>query len=165
MPLVDKIAELSLKCELLVTGSSADLDTNLSWFAVSWYPILCDHTTSRALSGCFLTYHKFTTSQHCPLQTSTQARVSDWSPARGSLDVNSGRCRRCRGGSGMEISDVHLHLFGFISYRISDETWLLSSIQNEQSLQRNISQLRWAVVEWLRSQKIVHPDFEHMRSL
>ena len=40
-PLYEKIEELCAKCDMVLGGTSADIDLELSWYSVVWYPIPC----------------------------------------------------------------------------------------------------------------------------
>lgn len=63
-PLVDRVNQLARDnphiAELLVSGTSADIAA-CSWFAISWYPIVCgSQANMRPIMGAILSYHALT---------------------------------------------------------------------------------------------------------
>eukprot|EP00658_Telonema_sp_P-2_P060873 TRINITY_DN49667_c0_g1_i1.p1 TRINITY_DN49667_c0_g1~~TRINITY_DN49667_c0_g1_i1.p1 ORF type:complete len:410 (-),score=50.18 TRINITY_DN49667_c0_g1_i1:177-1406(-) len=62
-PMVDRLNELAASDnsfgKLLVDGTSADV-APCSWFAISWYPIVCGPQGARSTQGAILTYHALT---------------------------------------------------------------------------------------------------------
>lgn len=89
VPMANKIRELSKKWEPLVTASTCFIDLQKSWYAISWYPILCDHYTSKAVTGCFVTYHTFEVAGECPfLPLAHEAKLLSEASFLGRFGVN-----------------------------------------------------------------------------
>lgn len=160
IPLTDKVRELAHSFEAILTGRSSDFDMSRSWYAISWYPILCDHYISKAVGGCFLTYHHLFVVDTCPLHTHSSKSENASRTVPLACDPSSLSSEEVLDCTCMRLSDeLYLSLIGAVMYKVCESTWMS---EEEWPQHAYPSDLTSNVNSLLRNSNIQHPDHRHM---
>ncbi|KAM7279796.1 hypothetical protein ACFE04_006930 [Oxalis oulophora] len=141
-PLANKVLDLTRLYPGLKTLKSCDV-LPISWMSVAWYPIYRIPTgpTLKDLDACFLTYHFLSTpigGDQLPGGGNTQPPVIIYPSESGG------------------VPKISLPMFGMASYKFNGSMWNHNGC-SETQLANSLTQ---AADNWLRLQRVNHPDFQ-----
>ena len=142
IPLDVKVADLAPECPAILDATPEELHPD-SWYAISWYPILCHTHTANFIRGSLLTYHRLTALKvaHSPAHTND--------PNSGD-DINSQRAEE----------SFTVPLIGYVPYKTVHQTWYPHDKHDKRVLVAPLYLMR-NVLHLLGRLDTKHPDFEH----
>lgn len=181
VPLIDKVSELDEASDGVLKGA-AELNRERSWYAISWFPILSDQYTARAVRGCFLTYHRFRDSS-CPFAVDDGGGDGDGDCGLAGAGGTAGRAdtagvfgaAAAAAGPGYGESEVlpraaactcsfegqrFLSVCGIVPYKVREPTWEGSSGCPVHA-HPGLRQLRESAERIVSTVDAAHPDFVH----